>query len=322
MKALSALITRMLTGVLISGLAFGALPPALHTQFLPVAAQSDTRLHLPLIGKNFTWTDGTVSGFVADAFTGDAIDGAEICIASVGCTTTNAIGWYSFILPQGRVTLHAELTGYYPVDKAAFALAARDIKVNIAMSPLLSSDNVILRFVLTWSVTPTYTNPLPPPPEWENDLDAHLWVMPDNPQFNCHIQPFGDNALDCPLGDMYDCTTNPYACLETEVRLGSGPETISIGEILTGTQTRYYYGVFNYNQYQPGVPQLSSTGAHVDVYNEAGLLYSLDPPVGASGNFWYILNVEGLTGIVQPVNCVVNFYAPGTPAFPETPPCQ
>jgi len=171
-----------------------------------------------------------------------------------------------------------------------------DVTVNFALSrELTEGGNVELRLVLTWSETPIWeTCPLDPS-SCANDLDAHLWV---DSATDAHIQ--------YPV-DLDKCIEFPYACLEVDVRYGSGPETIAFSEVLTDTPTIYYFGIFNYNQGRPGVPPLSQTGAHLDIYNENGLLMQLEPPLTGDWTFWYAFTMAGETGVISPTNCMALF---------------
>jgi hypothetical protein len=184
------------------------------------------------------------------------------------------------------------LTGYYPVIKDVFIIGGDSVELNFAISPYITGGNIELRAVLTWDSTPYW-----PPDSVENDLDAHLWLDAILP-----VHVFYDNKG--------DCTTYPNACLETDFRTGFGPETLAVRQF--EPDTLYYFGILNYNQGTNGVPLIRDTGAHLEVYNETGVVASYE--VSASqgdGNFWYIFmyrySPQQGSWVLTPKNCIAYY---------------
>lgn len=271
-------------------------------------AEGEAMLWMPIVERNYAWDWGSMRGRVTDAIVSDpnlaGLEGAEVCAAPGRCTTSDADGYYSLMVPPGYWTASSALDGYYDLTKNTSIRPTQEAFVNFAMSPeIVEGGNVELRLVLTWSHTPVWEDCPLDPVSCANDLDAHLWV---------------DSLLDAHIEwppDPEKCTEFPYACLEVDARYGSGPETIAFSEIYTDTPTIYYFGVFNYNQGRPGVPPLNQTNPHVDIYNENGLMMQLDPPTTGDGTFWYVFSMAAETGVISPTNCLANFDPNGVPVY-------
>lgn len=272
-------------------------------------AQTSQELHLPLVGRNYLWEMGAVSGKVIDATSGNPLIGVDICLIQGVCTQTDLLGGYSFEAYPGIWVLTARTDGYYAATRSGFVRPEEETTINFAMVPIITGENVALRVVLTWSTVPTFTNPITPTMPFNNDLDAHLWLdRPNDPLLSHHIH----------YDDVGDCTFYPNACLVATRMQGSGPEIIDISVIEVGAQ--YYYGIFNYNQGQPGVPPLIETLPHVDIYNQDGLIQSIDPPPnGGDGNFWYAFWMDSADSVIHATNCLAVYPAPYEFLF--SPPC-
>ncbi len=263
---------------------------------LPSRAQVDApstpfTLQLPLIVHNYS--PGTITGQVIDASDPlrHYLEDVSVCTSPTNCVLSNSQGVYSIKADAGLRTLSAYKTGYYVVTRQVMAIGNQTVNLNIALTSYLSSGAVDRRMVLTWSANPYWCQP--EEPQCENDLDAHLWMKASLPW---HIY----------TDDKGDCTTYPNACLELDTRKGFGPETIAITHF--ELQTIYYYGVMNYNQGNPGVPPITETGAHVEIYDQSGSVMAFDVPQTGDGNFWYVFNYSqsSETGdwVIEPVNCI------------------
>jgi len=254
--------------------------------------QEQNDLLLPIMLKQFIFGPGTVSGRVFDASNGLGLADANVCLPTMACTTTNSQGYYTIQASPGEQELTASMTGYFSVIKTVEVVGGYTSELNFALSPYLTGGNVELRIVLTWDPTPTW-----PPDQVENDLDAHLWLEALLP---AHV--YFDNKG--------DCTNYPNACLEADYRRGFGPETIAIRQF--EPDTVYHYGVLNYNQGATGVPLINQTSAHVEVYDEDGLVTSLDvPQQPTGGNFWYVFTYtyspQQGSWMITPINCIADY---------------
>jgi hypothetical protein len=260
-----------------------------------VSANSDAvqiEILFPLVMKQYNSGPGDVLGRVIDAANGRGLAGVSVCFNPQQCATTNQDGTYTVTNFAGIRQLTASLTGYYPVIKEVLVVGGDAVELNYALSPYITGGNIELRAVLTWDSTTHW-----PPEQVENDLDAHLWLSAILP-----IHVFFDNKG--------DCTTYPNACLETDFRQGFGPETVAIRQFEPDTE--YYYGILNYNQGANGVPLIEDTGAHLELYDETGVLASYDvADAQGEGNFWYLFTYsyspQHGAWILTEKNCIV-FY--------------
>jgi hypothetical protein len=268
----------------------GALPIT-NTSGIPwVSAQGTAPIYLPIIASNFLTGPGKITGKVIDASQPDfPIQGAQICVDSTNCATTDVNGIYGIesVLSGGRIaTVIADK--YATTTSFVEVVANQTATLNFALSPDLSASNVLMRTVVTWSPTKFW-----PPDNWPNDLDAYLWIDAQLPTL-----VFSANRG--------DCTVYPYACLEADYTEGFGPETIAIGngggQLISGAT--YYFGVYNFNQgFSSSVPPITQTSARVQVYNQAGIMETFEVPPTGSGDFWYVYSMDD-TGKITPVNCI------------------
>ncbi len=269
---------------------FGAGNRGVLAQF--DAQQDQADLLLPLMLNQFIFGPGAVTGRVIDASNGTGLFGAMVCLPTMECSSTNTQGYYTISANPGEQQLSASNAGYFSIIKTVEVIGGHTVELNFALSPYLTGGNVELRIVLTWDPSPTW-----PPDQVENDLDAHLWLEALLP---AHVY----------FEEKGDCTTYPNACLEADYRRGFGPETIAIRQL--EPETIYHYGVLNYNQGANGVPLINFTAAHLEVYDEDGLLTSFDvPQTPLGGNFWYAFTYSYSpqygNWIVTPVNCIANY---------------
>ena len=246
----------------------------------------------PLILKQYNFGPGGLVGRVIDASNGSGLSGVSICFNPQECAITNQNGSYSTTNFAGVWQMTASLTGYYPVAKDVLIVGGDTVEFNFALSPYITEGNIELRAVLTWDSTPHW-----PPEQVENDLDAHLWLTAILP-----IHMYYENKG--------DCTTYPNACLETDFRQGFGPETVAVRQF--EPDTVYHYGVLNYNQGANGVPLITDTGAHLELYDETGVAASYDvADAHGEGNFWYLFtysySAQQAAWILTEKNCIVYY---------------
>jgi adhesin/invasin len=280
----SLIILIMLSSPVIGVIADGANPP----------------VFLPIIGGNFNFGPGTISGLVIDASPGrNPIPDARICIYPTNCTTTGSDGIFQFTeVEAGGHLLSVTADTFNSDSRWIGVMAGKTTTQNFALSPNFTSENVVLRIVLTWDPTPSWS-----PLGTDNDLDAHMWMTAAFTPW--HISATSEG----------DCTNYPNACLEVDYTQGFGPETVAIRKLENAT---YYYGVLNYYQGYPGVPPMVGTSAQVQVYNENGLLYTFKVPSTGDGEFWYVFSMasDGNLAVFTERNCITSFSEDSPPSCP------
>jgi hypothetical protein len=69
----------------------------------------------------------------------------------------------------------------------------------------------------------------------------------------------------------------------------------------------YQYYVHNYSE----SPEISSSQAVVQIYNQNGLLQTLQVPTSGTGLYWYVCDINGATGQIT-IRNVIQETAPGT----------
>lgn len=256
-------------------------------------AQSDgIQVYLPVTYNRFNSGPGTVKGEAIEATNGSAISGATICYQS-NCLQTDSAGMFRFEnIPAGAQYFSITKAKHYPVGQWTNVIAYQENQLNVVMSQVLFGK--VMRIVTTWSTNPCWpvsANSPCLPPAHENDLDAAMWVT------TAGITP---TLIENVSGTQ--CANYPYACKENDARQGTGPETIAIQQFTAGSS--YYFGVLNYNQYQPNVPPISRTQASVSVYTEQGLKDTFTIPNTGIGNFWYVFSMDA-SGTIARQNCIL-----------------
>lgn len=278
------------------------------------AQSGEIQVYLPVTYNRFNAGPGVINGVVIDAtsglvFSGDKV--ATVCYEN-HCIQTNSAGRFQFTdVPAGAQYFRASADKYYSIGRWVNVFAYQENQLNLVMSQELSISQVQMRIVTTWSTNPCWPVGANPPclaPAHENDLDGFLWVT------TAGIEPqFVWDAT--PAVSIAQCTSYPNACKENDAREGTGPETIAIQTITPGST--YYFGILNYNQYQPGVPSMSQTQATVGVYNEQGLMDTFFVPNKGDGNFWYVFSMDD-SGSLHVKNCIIEL----SPAAGTLPDCN
>jgi hypothetical protein len=277
----------------------------------PVQKQADAPVQslLPITLKKYTFGDGTVTGSVINASLGSDVPGAQVCWGG-NCVYSNDGGEYTLEnVANGYQTLAASKEGFIAGDQVAYVVGSTVNYQNIAIIPDLYNSGLKYRILTTWDATECWPDPNGADC-WDNDLDAHMWIEP--PLLNYHIgyyfhyNPLTD--LDEYWLDYGDCRGFPNACLEKDARRGYGPETMAIKQL--EYNKIYYFGVFNYNQGQPGVPPISQTGVRVRLYNLSGLARSYEVPTNMGDfNFWYVFKLDNTVDppIRTDENCIIDY---------------
>ncbi len=229
---------------------------------------------------------GTVLGYVVDAVSGEAIEGARLLSDDGSETTSGSSGAYSLTVESGMRTITASFNGYIS-SVASFTVATEaELIHNFNLSPLLTGDGI--RLVLAWGATP-------------EDLDSHL-LTPEIEGMTHHIY----------YGNEGSSESAPYASLDFDATEGFGPETITIYQQFVGT---YQYYIYNWSE----DPDIAGSGANVAVYTAASpdeAALTLTVPEEGEGLYWHVLDIDGGSGEFTVVNEIVadeptGFWAPG-----------
>ncbi len=262
-----------------------------------------------------TVSGGTLTGQVTDAFNGEPVAGAEVSVAGLSAITDN-IGNYTIEnIPEGVLTadfaanvtsgeaplnvnffdyssdgshtVTCSKTGYITYINNNVNIPPGEVfNLNISLSPTLAAGE--MRFVLNWGELPY-------------DIDAHLRT-PEIEGTAYHIY----------YSDMGSATTAPYATLDVDDVESYGPETITIYDMFSGT---YQYYVHNFDE----TPELTTSQAVVQIYNDAGLMQTLQVPTSGTGLYWYVCDVNGSTGQLT-IHNVIQENEPGAKGNEVYPP--
>ena len=225
-------------------------------------------------------TSGSIlTGLVTDAVNGNPVPNALVSVAGLN-DYTDASGNYTItnipagilnanftatptsgsghlavqftdLSAEGTHTVTASATGYTNYSNSQVVIPEGDtIELQISLSPTLASGQI--RFVLTWGELPT-------------DLDSHL-----------KTPVIEDSAYHIYWNNQGSATTPPYAILDIDDITSYGPETTTIYEIKPG---EYHYYIYNYTE----SPDITTSNAVVQIYNENGLLHTLQVPTTGTG---------------------------------------
>lgn len=225
---------------------------------------------------------GSVGGNVTDETTGLPLDEVVVRALEDGQvrdqTQTDFQGDYSFDeLPSGTYTIDAKKLGYLKTTEPNVVVTDGNTTTrDLTLAPLVASDGI--RLVLTWSAL-------------ADDLDAHLWLPASKP---FHVAFFR-------RGDLGEC---PFANLDIDIISQGGPETMTIGQLFGGD---YLYAVHKFS----GPTDLSASAAQVRLYDAGGdLLNTYNVPNTGTEEWWELLQIDGDTGQVTPINTLGGDPAP------------
>lgn len=251
--------------------------------------------------------NSTITGLVTDAITGEPIAGALVSVAGLSATTNSQGNYTINNIPAGALvagfsanqtsgsapltvvfsdqstensnTVTCSQTGYITYSNSQVVIPlGGSLTLNISLSPTLAAGN--MRFVLNWGASP-------------EDLDSHL-STPEIEGQTYHVY----------FDDEGNALTAPYALLDYDYTEGFGPETMTIYQMFNGT---YKYYIHNYSE----SPAITTSQAVVQIYNQTGLLYTLQIPSTGSGLYWYVCDVNGSTGQVV-IRNVIQSSPPGS----------
>jgi len=260
-------------------------------------------------------TESTLYGKVTDAITGEPIQDANISVAGlVGFSDANGdysitgipagtlnanftatpttgpaplVVQFTDLSSEGSHTVTASREGYVTYTNSQVVIPdGGSLELAISLSPNLATGQ--MRFVLTWGESPS-------------DLDSHL-KTPSIEGNSYHIYYSNQGSADSP----------PYAILDIDDITSYGPETTTIYNLFTG---EYHYYIYNFS----GSPDIITSGAVVQIFNDNGLLHNLQIPTVGEGRYWDICTVNGSTGAVNIINNITDA-EPGGKSFDPMPP--
>ncbi len=250
----------------------------------------------------FAQTNTTIKGRVTNAIDGSAISGALVEIGGLNTLTDNT-GYYE-ISGIPPATLNAAfsaspLSGTSPLQvsffdhssDAAHVLSVsatgfntytnnqvvideeETLTMDVSLSPILSSGET--RIVLNWGDLPA-------------DLDSYL-----------KTPPIEGNEYTVYYGSKGDANVAPYVTLDHDDQNGYGPETITIYQQFVGT---YKFYVHQYSS----LGELPTSNAVVQVYNQTGLIQTINIPTTGTGSYWNVLTIDGSTGEITVINSITD----------------
>jgi PKD repeat protein len=255
-----------------------------------------------------TGATAALTGKVTDAVTGDAIPNALVSVAGLtdntdqygdyaiagipagvlnanftaSATTGNAplVVQFTDLSAEGTHTVTASATGYTTYTNSQVSITeGGTLELQISLSPTLAAGQY--RFVLTWGETPY-------------DLDSHL-KTPVIEGTAYHIYFSDQGSVDSP----------PYAILDIDDIDSFGPETTTIYDLKSG---EYHYYIHNYSE----SPEIIISNATVQIFNDNGLLHTLQVPTSGTGLYWDVCTLNG-NGSINIINQIVESEPGGMP---------
>ncbi len=243
-------------------------------------------------------TNTTLKGRVTNAVDGTAISGALVAIGSITTTTDSEGNYELFNIPLATLSaafFAAPLSGSSPLEVAfidqsndashTLVVSATDFStytnnqvvinngetlvIDVSLSPILAAGE--MRIVLNWGSSP-------------DDLDSYLKTpIIDGYYFTVYYITKGS------------ATSAPYATLDHDDQSAFGPETITIYKKSAGTYNYYVH------KYSSG-GELVTSNAVVQVYDNNGLVRTVNVPTTGSGDYWNVLKIDGGTGNITVIN--------------------
>jgi hypothetical protein len=230
---------------------------------------------------------GDLVGAVRDAFSGSAVDTAEVLVRAgwgvtegsiLAQTVTDETGEFSFHgLQAGSYTLQVRHAGYVAASENVVVMGDSTVSVEVSLAPIAAGDD--LRIVLTWDDGDSAPA----------DLDAHLVGPAD-----------GDTTFHVFYADRGATDGEPFAALDLDGTAQGGQETVTLTARRPGT---YRYAVLNYTDRNEiaGTRLSELSGARVRVYRGSDELADYLVPADQAGNEWQVFELDGATGTVTPV---------------------
>jgi hypothetical protein len=231
---------------------------------------------------------GVISGHIHNALNNNPVPNLNINVrryinklsgTSIKTTTTDQNGAFTFNdLEAGNYTLEIKGNGYNTNHLTAVNIGGQTNQVNGVVKPE-STNNSQFTIVLTWGERPS-------------DLDAHLTVPNEQGGQRFHI-------YHATLGNEH-LKRIAHAHIDHDKQDSFGPETITIGKLLSGGV--YRYSVHDYSNSPSTFSQaLGQSGAKVEVYGDGNrLIYTLNVPP-QEGTLWTVFEINE-SGHVEPIN--------------------
>jgi hypothetical protein len=222
---------------------------------------------------------GTVTGTVLNASNGQPLPGATVSVSGTSLTTTTAAnGGYTLSnVPTGSQTLNVSATGFISTSDTVTVNNGQTATKNFSLSPTLPQGET--RITLNWT---KYDDGLRPV-----DLDMHL--LGPNPD--------GTTCFQVSYTNLGSTSAAPFAMLEVDnIRVSGSPptETIRIAKLTPGIYRLYI------NNFRNEAPNgLSLSGARINLFG--ALTGSFTVPSG-TGADWSVLQINGTTGVITPIN--------------------
>ncbi|WP_353571925.1 ricin-type beta-trefoil lectin domain protein [Candidatus Albibeggiatoa sp. nov. BB20] len=228
--------------------------------------------------------EGTMTGAAVNGVTGGGLGDVALNLRAGINTKTGDIvtstvsaddGSYQLQANGGNYTLEASKLGFVTNYTNVVVLGGETRpEQNVTLVPILGSGEV--RAVLTWGKTPS-------------DLDAHVTgPLANGDRFHVFWPTIQRGSLD----------TTPFAQLDVDDVFSYGPETITLAQ--TNLAGVYRYSVHDYsNRNSSSSKGLANAGAQVNIYNEYGLIATLNVP-NQSGTLWTVFEIrEGQLRLVN-----------------------
>ena len=225
---------------------------------------------------------GTLTGRITDAVNGFPLGSVTVIVEGENLSaTTDVTGQYTIEnVSEGVHSITALADGYYARrDDNLVITAGLTTYFYFSLSPEFNgAGSGILRIVLNWGIQP-------------QDLDAHLRTPEiDGEAYHVFWNATGDSG------------SAPYAMLNHDEMFGYGPETVTIYQEYPGT---YYYYVFNYSELDDTTdisPDITVSGARVQLYDANGLKASFTIPETGDGMYWNVCEIDLINNIITPIN--------------------
>ena len=218
-----------------------------------------------------------IEGIVNNAITGLGVE--DISISLNGLTVlSDDDGFYSLYVPDLSSSYNITAVGdtFCPFNGLITIpsdFTSDAFEYNFSIGPIPKPGEV--RFVLNWGVNPA-------------DMDSHI-ITPEIDSISYHISYLNRGSTDIA----------PYVILDIDDTDGYGPETITIKQLNNGI---YKYYVHQYSS----SGSLPESLGRVQVFNSpscGGDIFVV--PIAGEGRYWYVCDLDGITGDVNPINQIV-----------------